>query len=157
MSFQNLRNNHQLYILYKENIPRLEIGKILQISLPVPKYGNMYSDLVLDITVDVKGNSINFQKLPANAEIADFGSDVVIAISKEAMSNEVMSMKQKSEDIINSIEQHHSIIQGCDEILQTLNPEIAEKQKQEQENKALREEINSLKEMFSEFMNKFKS
>lgn len=157
MSFQNLRNNHQLYILYKENIPRLEIGKILQISLPVPKYGNMYSDLVLDITVDVKGNAVNFQKLPANAEIADFGSDVVIAISKEAMSNEVMSMKQKSEDIINSIEQHHSIIQGCDEILQTLNPEIAEKQKQEQENKALREEINSLKEMFSEFMNKFKS
>lgn len=157
MSFQNLRNNHQLYILYKENIPRLEIGKVLQISLPVPKYGNMYSDLVLDITVDVKGNAVNFQKLPANAEIADFGSDVVIAISKEAMSNEVMSMKQKSEDIINSIEQHHSIIQGCDEILQTLNPEIAEKQKQEQENKALREEINSLKEMFSEFMNKFKS
>lgn len=157
MSFQNLRNNHQLYILYKENIPRLETGKVLQISLPVPKYGNMYSDLVLDITVDVKGNAVNFQKLPANAEIADFGSDVVIAISKEAMSNEVMSMKQKSEDIINSIEQHHSIIQGCDEILQTLNPEIAEKQKQEQENKALREEINSLKEMFSEFMNKFKS
>jgi cell shape-determining protein MreC len=49
------------------------------------------------------------------------------------------------------------VIQGCDKILQSLNPEIAEKQKQEEENKALREEINSLKEMFSEFMNKFKS
>ena len=73
------------------------------------------------------------------------------------MSNEVMSMKQRSTDILNSIEQHQSIIQGCDEILQILNPEIAEKQRQEQENKALREEMNSLKEMFSEFMNKFKS
>jgi hypothetical protein len=38
-----------------------------------------------------------------------------------------------------------------------LNPEIAEKQRQEQENKALREEINSLKEMFSEFINQFKN
>lgn len=62
-------------------------------------------------------------------------------------------MKQRSLDIINSIETHQSIIKGCDEILQQLNPEIIEKQRQEQENKALREEINSLKEMFKEFIN----
>ena len=73
------------------------------------------------------------------------------------MSNEVASMKQRSLDILNSIEQHQSIISGCDEILQVLNPEIAEKQRQELENKALREEINSLKEMFSEFINQFKN
>ena len=159
MVFQNLRNNHQLYILRKDVIPSLEIGKVTYISVPVPKYGNtsMYNDLVLDVTVDVEGKSTNFQKIPANSEIADFGNNLVIATSKIAMSNEVMSMKQKSTDIINSIEQHQSIIKGCDEILQILNPEIAEKQRQEQENKALREEINSLKEMFSEFMNQFKN
>ena len=137
----------------------MEIGKITYISVPVPKYGtnSMYNDLVLDITVESEGKSTNFQKLPANSEIADFGNNIVLAVSKEAMNSEVMSMKQKSMDILNSIEQHQSIIHGCDEILQVLNPEIAEKQRQEQENKALREEINSLKEMFSEFMNKFKS
>lgn len=69
------------------------------------------------------------------------------------MNSEVSSMKQRSLDIINSIETHQSIIKGCDEILQQLNPEIIEKQRQEQENKALREEINSLKEMFKEFIN----
>ena len=158
MAFQNLRNNHQIYILHKDAIPTLEMGKITNISVPVPKYGNtsMYNDLVLDITVDVDGKPTNFQKLPANGEIADFGNSVVIATSKEAMSNEVASMKQRSLDILNSIEQHQSIIKGCDEILQVLNPEIAEKQRQELENKALREEINSLKEMFSEFINQFK-
>ena len=159
MAFQNLRNNHQIYILHKDANPILEIGKVTNVSLPVPKYGNtsMYNDLILDITADVDGKSTNFQKLPANSEIADFGNNIVVSVSKDAMSNEVMSMKQRSTDILNSIEQHQSIIQGCDEILQILNPEIAEKQRQEQENKALREEINSLKEMFSEFMNKFKS
>ena len=159
MAFQNLRNNHQIYILHKDAIPTLEIGKITYISVPVPKFGNnsMYNDLVLDITVDIEGKPTNFQKLPANGEIADFGNSVVIATSKEAMSNEVASMKQRSLDILNSIEQHQSIISGCDEILQVLNPEIAEKQRQEQENKALREEINSLKEMFSEFINQFKN
>ena len=159
MAFQNLRNNHQIYILYKNVIPELKIGKITNISLPVPKYGNssMYNDLVLDITADVDGKVTNFQKLPANSEIADFGNNIVVSVSKDAMNNEVTSMKQRSIDIIASIEQHQSIIQGCDKILQMLNPEIAEKQKQEAENKALREEINSLKEMFSEFINQFKN
>ena len=159
MAFQNLRNNHQIYILHKDATPTLELGKVTHVSIPVPKYGtnSMYNDLVLDITVDVEGKTTNFQKLPANSEIADFGNNIVIAISRDAMSSEVMSMKQRSMDILNSIEQHQGIICGCDEILKVLNPEIAEKQRQEQENKALREEINSLKEMFSEFMNKFKS
>ena len=159
MAFQNLRNNHQIYILRKDVTPVLEIGKITNVSVPVPKYGNtsMYNDLVLDITADVDGKSTNFQKLPANSEIADFGNSLVVATSKDAMNSEVMSMKQRSLDIINSVEQHRSIIQGCDEILQILNPEIAEKQRQEQENKALREEINSLKEIVSEFINQFKN
>jgi hypothetical protein len=87
----------------------------------------MYNDLVLDITAEIEGKPNSFQKLPANSEIADFGNNVVVAVSKEAMNNEVMSMKQRSVDILNSIEQHRSIIDGCDEILQVLNPEIAEK------------------------------
>lgn len=159
MAFQNLRNNHQIYVLRKDITPTLEIGKVTHISVPVPKYGtnSMYNDLILDITAEIDGKTTNFQKLPANSEIADFGNNVVIAVSKEAMNNEVMSMKQRSVDILNSIEQHRSVIDGCDEILKVLNPEIAEKQRQEQENKALREEINSLKEMFSEFMNQFKN
>ena len=159
MAFQNLRNNHQIYILKKDVIPTLEIGKVTTVSAPVPKYGNtsMYNDLIIDITADIDGKTTSFQKIPANSEIADFGNNIVIATSKEAMNNEVVSMKQRSLDILNSVEQHQSIIKGCDEILQMLNPEIAEKQRQEQENKALREEINSLKEMFSEFINQFKS
>ena len=159
MTFQNLRNNHQIYILHKDVNPTLEIGKVTNVTLPVPKYGNasMYNDLILDITADVDGKPMNFQKIPANSEIADFGNNIVIAINKQAMNSEVMSMKQKSLDIINSIEHHQSIVQGCDQILEILNPEIAEKQKQEQENKALREEINSLKTLVSEFINQLKS
>jgi hypothetical protein len=87
-------------------MPTLEIGKITNVSVPIPKYGNtsMYTDLILDITADVDGRSTNFQKLPANSEIADFGNNIVVAVSKEAMNSEVLSMKQRSLDILNSIE-----------------------------------------------------
>jgi hypothetical protein len=50
----------------------------------------------------------------------------VVATNKDVMNNEILSMKQKSLDIINSIEQHNKIILGCDEILSKLNPERAE-------------------------------
>lgn len=113
----------------------------------------MYNpEMILDITADVNGTMTNFQKLPANSEIADFGNNIVISCNKEAMSSEISSMKQRSTDIVNSIQLHKDIIKGCDEILMQLNPEIQERQRQEAENKALREEVNSLKEMFKEFM-----
>ena len=155
MAFQNLRTSNQLFILHKDSIPTLEIGKVTNVSIPVPKYGTqgIYNqEMIVDITADINGTSTSFQKLPAIGDIADFGNNVVVSCNKEAMNSEITSMKQRSMDIINSIETHQNIIKGCDEILQQLNPEIVEKQRQEQENKALREEINSLKEMFREFI-----
>lgn len=158
MAFSNLRNSNQLFILHKESVPTLEIGKVVNITPPIPKYGNtgMYNpEMIIDITADVNGTITNFQKLPANGEIADFGNNIVISCNKDAMNNEVVAMQQRSSDVVNSIELHKNIIKGCDDILLQLNPEIKEKQRQEEENKALREEVNSLKEMFKEFMNKW--
>lgn len=155
MAFSNLRNNNQLFILHKDSIPTLEIGKVINVSSPIPKYGNpgIYNpEMIIDITADVNGISTNFQKLPANGEIADFGNNIVISCNKDAMNNEIQAMKQRSLDIVNSIELHRNIIKGCDDIISQLNPEIKEKQRQEEENKALREEVNSLKEMFKEFL-----
>ena len=153
MAFSNLRSGNQLYILHKDSIPTIEIGKVISISQVSPKYGNVYSpEMVVDISANVNGQSTNFQKLPALGDIADFGNNIVLSCNKDAMSSEVTSMKQRSVDIINSVELHQNIIKGCDEILTQLNPEIKEKQRQEEENKALRDELNQLKEMFKEFL-----
>ena len=153
MAFSNLRSGNQLYILHKDSIPTIEIGKVISISQVSPKYGNMYSpEMVVDISANVNGQPTNFQKLPALGDIADFGNNIVLSCNKDAMSSEVTSMKQRSVDLINSVELHQNIIKGCDEILTQLNPEIKEKQRQEEENKALRDELNQLKDMFKEFL-----
>ena len=153
MAFSNLRSGNQLYILHKDSVPTIEIGKVISISQVSPKYGNMYSpEMVVDISASVNGQPTNFQKLPALGDIADFGNNIVLSCNKDAMSSEVTSMKQRSVDLINSVELHQNIIKGCDDILTQLNPEIKEKQRQEEENKALRDELNQLKEMFKEFL-----
>ena len=153
MAFSNLRSGNQLYILHKDSVPTIEIGKVISISQVSPKYGNMYSpEMIVDISANVNGQPTNFQKLPALGDIADFGNNIVPSCNKDAMSSEVLSMKQRSVDLINSVELHQNIIKGCDEILTQLNPEIKEKQRQEEENKALRDELNQLKDMFKEFL-----
>ena len=158
MAFSNLRSGNQLYILHKDSVPTIEIGKVISISQVSPKYGNMYSpEMVVDISASVNGQPTNFQKLPALGDIADFGNNIVLSCNKDAMSSEVLSMKQRSVDLINSIELHQNIIKGCDEILTQLNPEIKEKQRQEEENKALRDELNQLKDMFKEFLKQNKN
>lgn len=153
MAFSNLRSGNQLYILHKDSVPTIEIGKVISISQVSPKYGNIYSpEMIVDISANVNGQPTNFQKLPALGDIADFGNNIVLSCNKDAMSSEVLSMKQRSVDLINSVELHQNIIKGCDEILTQLNPEIKEKQRQEEENKALRDELNQLKDMFKEFL-----
>ena len=60
MAFQNLRNSNQLFILHKDSVPTLEIGKVTNVSVPVPKYGNpgMYNqEMIVDITADINGTS----------------------------------------------------------------------------------------------------
>ena len=156
MGFQNLRSNNIIYILHKGISPKLEIGKVLTVSLPIPRYPGVYnSESMVDITANVNDVSTNFQKLPAHLDITDVGSDIVISCNKDLINSEIQAIKQKSQDIIASIDNHRQIIAGCDDIIRQLNPEITEKERQQLETESLKEEINSLKEMFKDFMNNY--
>lgn len=80
--------------------------------------------------VKIKDVIVNYNGLPAQLDIADSysnGESIVISDNKEAMNSEILNYKQKSLDAINSVDTHKGIIVGCDNILNTLNPEYAEK------------------------------
>lgn len=157
MAFQNLRNGNTLYILHKTETPVLEIGKIMNVTPPIPKYGGQFNEMVVDITAEVNGVTTNFQKVPAMFELTDIGGNSVISCSKGAINDEIRAFKQRSEDIINSLDYHQKVIAGCNDIIKVLNPEIAEKEERDRETQELKEEISSLKSMFGEFMKQFKA
>ena len=157
MGFQNLRNGNTLYILHKTENPKIEIGKVTNVSPPIPKYGGQFNEMVVDIPADVNGSTLNFQKVPAMLNITDIGNDSVLSCNKEVINDEVRAFKQRSEDIIDSIEYHKNVIAGCDGIIKVLNPEIAEKEERERETQAIKDELADLKSMFGEFMKQFKN
>lgn len=154
--FSNLRTNSQVYILHRDTTPYIEIGQVVSVSQPKPRFQtNNYltpQEQVVDIVVGINGNNITLQSLPANMDVADQGTingSLFISTSRDAMNSEINSMRQKSLDIINSIDHHKKIIQDCEVLLQRLNPEFAEQKQQKQE-------IDMLKTQMSEIMNGMK-
>lgn len=154
--FSNLRTNSQIYILHRDATPYIEIGQVVSVSQPRPRYQtNNYiapQEQVVDVVVGINGNNITLQSLPANLDVADQGTingSLFISTSRDAMNSEVNSMRQKSLDIINSVDQHKKIIQDCELLLQRLNPEFAEQKQQ-------RQEIDMLKTQMSEMMSGMK-
>lgn len=153
--FSNLRTNSQVYILHKESSPYVDVGTVVSVSQPVPKFpmNNFMNqqELVVDVTVKINDNTVTLQKLPANLDIADQGvnGNMVITTSREAMNAEVDALRQKSLGILNSIEYHQKIVQDCEVLLQRLNPEFAEQRQQKQE-------IDTLKAQMSEMMSGMK-
>mgnify|MGYP003506963077 FL=1 len=149
--FQSVRPNSQIYIFHKGDTPRIEVGFVTAQPVIRPKYQvppafGQPQEMVVDISAKVNGQTINYNGLPANLDIADSlsnGESIVISDNKEAMNAEILSLKQKSLDIINSVEFHKNLANNCDKILSELNPEFAEKQAQ-------REELDSLKLQMSE-------
>lgn len=155
--FQSLRPNNQLYILRKEK-PSLEIGSVVSVSMPVPKYQmqptfGQPQEMVVDIVAKVNNQDITYQKIPATLDIADFGTGgIVLSDSREAMNSEVLSLKKKSADIIDSIDYHKEVISNCEAILSDLNPEFAEKQEQKKELDSLKLQMQEMSKNISSLM-----
>lgn len=136
--FRSLRPNSSLYVLKKDTMT-FEIGTVISVSSPVPKYQmqptfGQTQEMVVDITARVGDQDLTYQKIPADLDIADFGNNnIVITDNRDAMNVEVTSIKKRNTDIVNNIEHNKELIIKCDEILTQLNPEFAEKQAQQKQ------------------------
>lgn len=160
--FSNLRTNSQVYILHKETSPYVDVGTVISVSQPVPKFpmNNFMNqqELVVDVTVKINDSTVTLQKLPANLDIADQGinGNMVITTSREAMNLEVDALRQKSLGILNSVDYHKKLVQDCEVLLQRLNPEFAEQKQQKQEIDALKAQMSEMMLGMRELMAQFK-
>lgn len=158
--FQSLRPNSPIYILHKGDNPSFETGVVTNVTPPRSKYGvaNNFAppqDLIVDVIVKVKDVPINYNGIPATADIADFYSNdesLVISDSREAMNAEVLNLKKKSSDVINSVDLHKHLEEEYNKILEQLNPDLAEKQIQKNEISAIKAQMSEMNKNMSELM-----
>ena len=150
--FQSVRPNSPIYVLHKGDNPRLETGYVVNQPVPKPKYQmpNAFGqpqELVVDLVIKLNDITVNMNAIPAQLDIADSysnGENLVISDSREAMNSEILSLKQKSIDIINSAPYHKSLVNTYDKLLSDFNPEMAEKQAQQKEISELRAQMDEM-------------
>ena len=140
--FGQLRINNPLFVLTKQGSPSLEIGTVVSVTAPMPQLSSIGQPTMytVDVTARINDQNITYQKLPANMDVADFAGNgnVVVACSRESMNSELQAMRQRSVDVVKSVDYHNGMIQAIDKIIQELNPEEAEKL-------ALQKEVTDLK------------
>ena len=68
------------------------------------------------------------------------------------MNAEISNMKQKSIELLNSIDYHKNVIESCDKLLMQLNPEFAEKQRQEEEIRTLKLQVSEMTKNMNSLM-----
>ena len=109
-------------------------------------FGQM-PELRLDIICNINGEQKTFQQVPSNNAIADFGEkSFVIADNKDSLYNYTKELREKSKNIVASASYHNSLIPQYDEVLNELMPGSANND----EVKALRTEVGSLKSQLAE-------
>ena len=159
--FQSLRPSSPIYILHKGETPKFEIGYITNVSVPRSKYGvtapfaTNPQEMIVDVTAKVNDTIVNYNGLPANLDIADSfigGDSITISDSTDAMNSELLNLKKKSEDIVNSVDFHKKLLSDYEKIICQVNPEIAEKQSQKDELTALKAQVTSLSSNVSELV-----
>jgi len=156
--FQSVRPNSPIYVLHKGDNAMLETGYVVNQPIPKPKYQiprtfGQPQEMVVDLVVKLNNMTVNYNGLPAQADISDSysnGENIVIADSRDAMNAEIVSTKQKSLDIINSVDYHKGLVAQYDKLLSDFNPEVAEKQAQQQEIASLKSQMDELKALLIE-------
>ena len=158
--FQSVRPNSQIFVLHKNDKPYLETGIVSGQPIIKPKYQipNAFGkpqEMIVDVTVKVNGQDLTYSNLPAQLDISDSysnGENIVVSDNREAMNSEILSLKQKSTDIINSKEYNENLIVCYDKILSDLNPEFAEKQAQKEEIEILKSQMSDMSKNIEELM-----
>lgn len=148
--FQNLRENQQIYVLTKNPNPSLDMGTVVKIQGPMPKFQTNptmmpQTEYVLDIVVSVNGINRTFQQLPVNKDSAEYVNEqTIIAVSRDAMNAELNSLKNESVAAIQRGRDEEAKLPVWDKLILQLNPEVAEKQRQEQEINALKNQMSTM-------------
>ena len=158
MAFQNLRNGSTVYILYKTNEPKLEIGQVLGEPkvrqkfpingqpYPAPQFMPQQQEQVVDLSVKIGDKVQPIEGLTPSIDIQDCGNGLFVSCSRDAINAEVAAFMHNSEVAISeeTIKAHQTIVGNCKQIMVQLNPEIAERQRLEVENRELKGEIKRL-------------
>ena len=128
--FSSLSKGSVLYGLDRKNGNKLFTATVESISLPRPRFNqNTFGQIpeyVVDIAANIGGERKEFQQVPNNNVVADFGpNSLVISDSKDSLINHIKALRQESKGVVDSAPMHQEWIPQYDAALSELDPATA--------------------------------
>jgi hypothetical protein len=159
--FQQIRQGEQLYILHKDEYPRMELASVTFASQLKPKFQNQYNpylsqpgqEMLIDLTVKLGEQTIDLGGLPATADVVDLtssGKPMIVTCSREALLSQAETLYAKSKQIVDSRDYNLHQMQGLENVMQQLNPQLAERKAQDQRMEQMGREMGSVKSELGE-------
>ena len=120
--FSSLTQGSIVYILDKQDRPKLKCGEVVGVSaLKFQANGS-----TVDLKINSEGIIQDYGNIPSNSSIVSYNNEkVTISETKQGLQNEVESTLQNSKNIVNNIEIYKQNIIDYEEILKQLNPQFA--------------------------------
>ena len=128
--FSNLSKGSALHGLDRKNGNKPFTATVDSISLPRPRFNqNTFGQIpeyVVDIVAIIEGERKEFQQVPNNNVVADFGpNSLVISDSKDSLINHIKALRQESKGVVDSAPMHQEWIPQFDAALSELDPVTA--------------------------------
>lgn len=141
--FSALRQGSVLYILEKGETPSLKIGQVTSVTQPNYNSNFLMNGSTVDINAKVGEQTMDFRNVPGSQSVTSY-NNVIIAETKELMSNEVDNMLQSSKSIVDSVPYHNNVISACEGILKDLNPRFAKEKERDEDITNLKSKIGGI-------------
>ena len=155
--FSNLSKGSVLYGMDRKNGNKVFTASVESVSLPRTKYSQntfgQIPEMVVDIVVSINGERKEFQQVPNNNVVADFGpASLVISDSKDSLANHIRSLRQESKNIVDSAPMHEARIPQYDAALSELDPSAAN----DNAVKELKVQVETMQNQMSELLSLLK-
>lgn len=156
--FSNLSKGSVLYGLDRKNGNKVFTATVENISLPRPRFNQntfgQIPEMVVDIAASIGGERKEFQQVPNNNVIADFGpNSLVISDSKDSLINHIKALRQESKSVIDSAPMHQEWLPQYDAALSELDPATAN----DNAVKELNNKVNNLEGQIAEMLSLLKA
>ncbi len=151
--FSDLKKGFQVHALDTNGVPKYFIGKVVAVSEPrfnqqQPMTYNQPQSRVVDLTVEFDGETKTYT-VPETQNVAK-ALGITLSTSIDAIMNELGAIKQNSQDIINSIEDHKAKIAACESIMEEVNPAFRQTREQDRKIEGIERRVGEMSKSFDE-------
>lgn len=142
--FSTLKQGSIIYVLEKGERLVLKTGQVVnQGQNSQYNFGQPMG--LINITVNANGEKLDFSNLPPNQSSTNYNNGTtLVSDNKEAIVVEVENIISNSQNVINSIDYHQTMVTDGEDILKTINPRFAKDKERDEEINRINGRINDM-------------